>query len=65
MNYEEIIYENIRIKIRQLVYEIMDENWLPQECFKNPNLYIENLISYLMVVYDFLNNLSQSYIVNN
>ena len=43
----------------------MNENWLPQECFKNPNSYIENLISYLKVVYDFLNNLSQSYIVDN
>jgi hypothetical protein len=44
--------------------ELLEENWTPDKPNNRPHNYVECLISYLSVIYDSLQNLSQSYIDN-
>lgn len=64
-SYEEIIYENLKNKIRQFMCELIDENWTPEKSSNQSHEYVDNLIGYLTVIYESLQNLSQSYIENS
>jgi hypothetical protein len=64
-SYEEIIYENLKNKIRQFMNELIDENWTPEKSINQSHAYVDNLIGYLTVIYESLQNLSQCYIENS
>lgn len=64
-SYEEIIYENLKNKIRQFMCELIDENLTPEKSSNQSHEYVDNLIGYLTVIYESLQNLSQSYIENS
>ena len=63
-SYEEIIYQNLLNKIRQFIFELSDENWLPERPNDSPHNYVEGMVAYLSVMYDSLCSLSPNYIEN-
>jgi hypothetical protein len=63
-NYEEIIYENLKNKIKQFIDELIYEDWMPEKPNNSPHPYVESLLSYLMIIYDSLSSLSFSFIKN-
>ena len=58
--YEEIIYENLRKKMKAFISDLQGENWLPDKPNTRCNSDVEDMIAYLNVkVYVILDNLCQ------
>lgn len=60
--YEEIIYENLKNKLRQFVSDLSGENWLPDRPNTKANSYVEGMITYLSTIYVSIQTLSPYYI---
>ena len=61
-SYEEMIYEQIKQKISKFLMDLNGENWLPEKERGKANDYIEDMTSYLNVIYISLSELSKYYI---
>ncbi len=61
-SYEEMIYEQIKTKIAKFLSDLHGENWLPEKERGSPNDYVEDMTSYLNVIYISLSELSGHYI---
>ena len=61
-SYEEMIYEQIKKKISKFLMDLNVENWLPEAEREKPNDYVDDMISYLNVIFISLSELSKYYI---
>ena len=61
-SYEEMIYEQIKQKIYKFLMDLNGENWMPEKERGKPNDYVEDMTSYLNVIYISLSELSKYYI---
>ncbi len=61
-SYEEMIYEQIKAKISKFLSDLYGENWLPESERGSPNDYVDDMTSYLNVIYISLSELSGHYI---
>ena len=61
-SYEEMIYEQIKQKISKFLMDLNGENWMPEKERGKPNDYVEDMTSYLNVIYISLSELSKYYI---
>ena len=61
-SYEEMIYEQIKLKIEKFLSDLNGENWLPDQERGKPNDYVEDMTSYLNVICASLSDLSKYYI---
>ena len=61
-SYEEMIYEQIKTKISKFLLDLNGENWMPEAERGSPNDYVEDMTSYLNIIYLGLSELSKYYI---
>jgi hypothetical protein len=61
-SYEEMIYEQIKTKISKFLLDLNGENWMPEAERGKPNDYVEDMTSYLNIIYIGLSDLSKYYI---
>ena len=61
-SYEEMIYEQIKAKISKFLLDLTGENWLPDQARGKANDYVEDMTSYLNIIYLSLSDLSKYYI---
>ena len=63
-SYEEIIFENLKIKIEKFISDIEGEDFMPKSPRENQSESIDSIISYLSVIFINLQSLSKIYIEN-
>ena len=61
-SYEEMIYEQIKTKISKFLSDLNGTNWLPDNEQKKPNDYVDDMTSYLNVIFLSLKELDKYYI---
>ena len=61
-SYEEMIYEQIKTKMSKFISDLTGENWLPEKERLKPADYVEDMTSYLNVIFNSLSELSKYYI---
>ena len=61
-SYEEMIYEQIKTKISKFLLDLNGENWMPDQERGTPSDYVEDMTSYLNIIYMSLSELSKYYI---
>jgi len=64
VSYEEIIYENLKKKMKAFISDLQGENWTPEKHNSTCNSYVEDMIAYLNTMYVNLQLLSNYYIEN-
>ena len=61
-SYEEMIYDQIKNKINKFLLDLNGENWLPDKEKLKPNDYVDDMTTYLNVIFTSLSELSKYYI---